>query len=130
MTGLPLLRKCINRSRDFLQLGHAAAFQAAEVEVERADALVGLCRADRLDEVAQARFLRALAQRIGHGAFDGVAGELLDDGTLRRNDERRLVRDERDRPREQRADQPEQQQEQQEMQDLAQPVEAVPDPPQ
>ena len=116
----------IDGSGDFLQLGGAAAVEAAEVEVQRADAVVVAGGIDRIDDVAQQRFGRRLAQGLGDRALERVAGELLDQRALRRDDERRLVRDERDRPGEERADDREDQQQQQQVQDLAQAVEAQP----
>ena len=83
--------------------------------------------ADRLDQVAQQRLAGYLPQAVGHVRLDRVAGE-LDDRTLRRNHQSRVVWNERYRMREGGPETAEQREQQDEMQDLPQGVEATPEP--
>ena len=110
------------------ELGEAGPAHAAEIEVQRADALVVLAGLDRVDQVAQQCFARQLAQALGQRALERVTAQLLDDRSLRGDDQRGPVGHQRNRAGEDRPERAEEQQQQDEVQDLAQPVEAVPDP--
>ena len=118
----------VDRRRNLLQLRETAPFEAADVEVERTDAVVVGSRLDGVNDVAQQRLGRLLVQRFRDGPLDRVAGQLLDDRSARVDDQRGLAGNERDGAREHGPDHAEEHEQQQEVQDLSQPVEAAPDP--
>ena len=125
---LAALAERVDRAADFLQLGDARAVEAAEVEVQRTDALVVGRLLDRLDHVPQQGLGWLLAQELGDGALERVAAQLLDERPLRRDHQRRLVGHQWDRAGERGPQEPEDHQQQQQVQDLAQAVEPAPDP--
>ena len=98
-----------------------------EVEHKRLDAVVVACLVHDVDKVPEPRLRAAFAARARDCAVQRVAREFLDDAALRREHERRLVRDIRELGLARRKQHAEQREQQDQVQDLAQAVEGIPD---
>jgi hypothetical protein len=72
-----------------LQLAQAGARKPVEPQHQRFDTLIVARRANRIDDVAQQRFLQLEALCLGERTLERVAGKLIDECALRRDDERR-----------------------------------------
>ncbi len=121
--------KVAQRRADFLQLREARCAQFVEVQNNQLDARVRLCGRDRVRHVPEkgprVGAARGLAERAPHR----IAGELLDQLALRRNDERRGARHDRNGGMQRREHEAENNQHQRQVQHLADAFQDSPDQP-
>ena len=113
---------------DLLQLAQTRARQPVEIEHDHFDALVVARGAEPVDDVAHERLLPGRTLRFGDRALERVAAQLIDQRALRRDDERRGIRNQHSLANHTDEQQQEQAEQEYQVQQAAQPIEAAPNP--
>ena len=96
-TFLPELRKSLMAAVNSASVGWPPPRHVVEVEHHGLDARIFLRGLERVDEIPEQGFGLRVALRARQRLVDRAAGELLDDLALGRDDQRRVIRDARNR---------------------------------